>query len=111
MFFVGQPNGQLSKATSNDEIVAVKKSLREEQQVYGDLVELTVDEHYTNLTLKVIQMIKYLSDNEQCKFIFKADDDTFARLDLMVAELASRKLDQWLYWGYFTGRASVYHKG
>lgn len=41
----------------------------------------------------------------------QADDDTFARLDLMLAELTNVNLDKWLYWGYFTGRASVYHKG
>ncbi|XP_022658765.1 beta-1,3-galactosyltransferase 6-like [Varroa jacobsoni] len=119
-FFLGQPLAHLLKGPLGEDraesepgvaLNSIKKSILEEQQAYGDLVDLPLDDHYANLSLKVLQTIKYLSENEQCKFIFKADDDTFARLDLMLAELTNVNLDKWLYWGYFTGRASVYHKG
>ena len=49
-----------------------------------DLVELPVKEHYMNLTLKTVAMIKYVIESEfRPKFVFLMDDDSYLNLPLL----------------------------
>ncbi|KAG5835495.1 hypothetical protein ANANG_G00244620 [Anguilla anguilla] len=61
---------------------------------------------YENLTLKLLHMYGWLDQNVRFKFVLKADDDTFARLDLIKEELRAREPAR-LYWGFFSGRGRV----
>ncbi|XP_003745692.1 beta-1,3-galactosyltransferase 6 [Galendromus occidentalis] len=100
-FFIGDQNlpPQVSEALSN------------ENRNAGDVVLLPFVDSYRNLTLKLLHSIKYLVEKCDCKYILKADDDTFARVDLIVSELEVVKVEQRLYWGYFTGRAPIFRRG
>lgn len=54
-------------------------------------------------------MLSWLDEHVAFDFVLKADDDTFARLDLIVAELRARDpaRSRRLYWGFFSGRGRV----
>jgi len=65
--------------------------------------------------------LNYVDKNMSSKFVLKTDDDSFARLDLLIQELklfghhsgsrTSEDQDRCLYWGYFDGRAKVKKRG
>ncbi|XP_028853787.1 beta-1,3-galactosyltransferase 6 [Denticeps clupeoides] len=83
------------------------QSLGAEQTRHRDLLLLPeLRDSYENLTLKLIHMYAWLDRNVDFKFVLKADDDTFARLDLLREELKSREPSR-LYWGFFSGRGRV----
>ncbi|XP_069466193.1 beta-1,3-galactosyltransferase 6 [Ambystoma mexicanum] len=84
-----------------------QRRLEEEQARHGDLLLLPeLRDSYENLTAKVLQVYAWLDKHLDFKFIFKADDDTFARLDVMLQELRAREPHR-LYWGFFSGRGRV----
>ncbi|TRZ02972.1 hypothetical protein DNTS_004981 [Danionella cerebrum] len=83
------------------------QNLATEQIRHHDLLLLPdLRDSYDNLTLKLLHMYSWLDQNVDFKFVFKADDDTFARLDLLKDELKS-KMPSRLYWGFFSGRGRV----
>ncbi|KAK1340615.1 hypothetical protein QTO34_019186 [Cnephaeus nilssonii] len=54
-------------------------------------------------------MLTWLDEHVAFEFVLKADDDSFVRLDAMLAELRSRDpaRRRRLYWGFFSGRGRV----
>lgn len=83
------------------------RNLEAEQTRYGDLLILPeLRDSYENLTLKLIHAYSWLDQKLDFKFVLKADDDTFARLDLLREELKSKDPRR-LYWGFFSGRGRV----
>jgi len=67
---------------------------------------------YNSLTDKLIAAFVWLIDNVEFSYIFKADLDTFARVQVIAEELRGRRSDeQPLYWGFFDGRARVKNTG
>lgn len=87
------------------------QNLNTEQTRHKDLLLLSeLKDSYENLTLKLIHMYSWLDQNVEFKFVLKADDDTFARLDLIKEELKSREASR-LYWGFFSGRGRVKSAG
>ncbi|KAJ1144983.1 hypothetical protein NDU88_011275 [Pleurodeles waltl] len=84
-----------------------RRQMDEEQMQHGDLLLLPeLRDSYENLTTKVLQAYTWLDKNLNFKFVFKADDDTFARLDVMLQELRAQEPHR-LYWGFFSGRGRV----
>lgn len=83
------------------------RQLEDEQMQHGDLLLLPeLHDSYENLTIKVLQVYTWLDKNLNFKYVFKADDDTFARLDVMLQELRGQEPHR-LYWGFFSGRGRV----
>ncbi|XP_053308052.1 beta-1,3-galactosyltransferase 6 [Spea bombifrons] len=86
-------------------------SLEMEQQRHGDLLLLPeLRDSYENLTAKLLHMYVWLDRHVHYKFVLKADDDTFARLDLLLDELRPKEPRR-LYWGFFSGRGRVKSAG
>ncbi|XP_007943590.1 beta-1,3-galactosyltransferase 6 [Orycteropus afer afer] len=86
------------------------RALEREQARHGDLLLLpALRDSYENLTAKVLAMLTWLDEHVAFEFVLKADDDSFARLDALVAELRARDLPhrRRLYWGFFSGRGRV----
>ncbi|XP_063799111.1 beta-1,3-galactosyltransferase 6 [Pseudophryne corroboree] len=82
-------------------------SLEVEQRRHGDLLLLPeLRDSYENLTAKLLLMYAWLDQHLDYKFVFKADDDTFARLDVLMEELKPKEPKR-LYWGFFSGRGRV----
>nr|XP_039265737.1 uncharacterized protein LOC120341315 [Styela clava] len=94
-----------------DQIEAIK----EEQTQHNDLILLEgfVDA-YEKLTEKLALMLMNVRDQINFKYVFKADDDTFARIDILYEELKKRHIKfptEKLYYGYFYGKGRVKKKG
>jgi beta-1,3-galactosyltransferase 1 len=53
-----------------------------EQKQFGDIVQVELVEHYNNLTLKSVHMLKLFNTfyKNSTKFLVKADDDSFINL-------------------------------
>lgn len=86
--------------------------LNREQQKYKDLLLMReFEDSYDNLSIKLLHMITWAYENIDFKFLFKADDDTFARIDNMFDALQDEVYDKFLYWGYFYGKGSVKKSG
>ncbi|KAL2091120.1 hypothetical protein ACEWY4_013383 [Coilia grayii] len=86
-------------------------SLGTEQTRHRDLLLLPeLHDSYDNLTAKLLHMYSWLDRSVDFRFVLKADDDTFARLDLLKEELRARREPagaERLYWGFFSGRGRV----
>ncbi|XP_013789420.1 beta-1,3-galactosyltransferase 6-like [Limulus polyphemus] len=88
----------------------VWKQLEVENSKYQDLLLLEdVKDSYFSLTSKLLSALAWLSENIYFSYVFKADDDTFAQLDIMLDEL--KRASASLYWGFFDGRARVKQSG
>nr|XP_004657825.1 beta-1,3-galactosyltransferase 6 [Jaculus jaculus] len=87
-----------------------RRTLEREQAQHGDLLLLpALRDAYDNLTAKVLAMLTWLDEHVDFEFVLKADDDSFARLDALQAELRAREPARRhrLYWGFFSGRGRV----
>ncbi|XP_007525779.1 beta-1,3-galactosyltransferase 6 [Erinaceus europaeus] len=87
-----------------------RHALEREQARHGDLLLLpALRDSYENLTAKVLAMLAWLDEHVAFEFVLKADDDSFARLDALLAELRAREpaRRRRLYWGFFSGRGRV----
>lgn len=64
---------------------------------------------YENFMVKVLVMLVWLDEYVVFEFVFKADDDSFVRLDALVVELRVRDFARRrrFYWGFFSGRGRV----
>lgn len=98
----------------------------DEQAKYNDLLLLEDhEEKYIDLTEKLVKAMKKLEImNINYKYLFKCDDDTYSKLDVMSEALNQydMKLEKMkkegqtmtnlqLYWGYFDGRSPVQRSG
>ncbi|KAM5247351.1 beta-1,3-galactosyltransferase 6 [Ctenodactylus gundi] len=90
--------------------VEERRALELEQARHGDLLLLpALRDAYENLAAKVLAMLAWLDEHVAFEFVLKADDDSFARLDALLAELRAREpaRRRRLYWGFFSGRGRV----
>ncbi len=78
--------------------------LEQEQNKFGDLMLMkNLEDSFGNLTRKVLWSFVQIDQSYQFKYLLKADDDTFVRLQILVNELAQREFHTRLYYGFFTG--------
>eukprot|EP00045_Choanoeca_perplexa_P005595 m.47182 g.47182 ORF g.47182 m.47182 type:complete len:309 (-) comp13207_c0_seq2:501-1427(-) len=93
---------------------STRQLLVDEDAIHHDLVLLpNAVEVYDQLTTKVLRSFQWIHEHyPNAQHVFKGDDDTFVRADLLSAELESSELrNTTLYWGYFDGRAPVRRSG
>jgi hypothetical protein len=90
-FVVGHEPGTKHSDTST--------KLRSEIEQYKDILVLPFDDHYWNLTVKVSLMFKWPTIVDECKVIFKIDDDVHIRANRFTAMI--RNLPKFaVYGGY-----------
>ena len=90
------------------------EALLREMEAFHDLLLLDqLVDSYANLTLKIVHAYSWIERNLQPRYVLKMDDDSFARVDLIVDELKTGPLSdvERLYWGFFDGRARPFKKG
>lgn len=87
--------------------------LNEEQSQHNDLVYLpNLKDDYSKLTLKLLYALTWMNENIEYSFLLKVDDDTFARLDIILQELNTKYFGLHnLYWGFHRGDARVKYAG
>ena len=85
--------------------------LTKEKQAYGDLLLLKkFTESYSNLTKKLLAVIKWVEENLQTDYFMKVDEDSFVRVDEVLKALDSKPKES-VYWGFFSGGAPVMTQG
>ncbi len=79
--------------------------LNGEQSLLHDLIIFpNLVDDYRNLTRKMwLSMQWAYKSGQRFDFLVKADDDSYVRLDKLVATLRKLNCDDRLYWGYFVG--------
>ena len=90
---------------------AAKSLIIAENEVHRDIVVLEdFKESYIKLTQKVLETMKWMTQNIEFNYFMKVDDDTFVRLDMVLKHLASKSKER-LYWGYFKHRSPISRRG
>ncbi|KAK6172708.1 hypothetical protein SNE40_016317 [Patella caerulea] len=85
--------------------------VRAESDVHGDIVQANFMETYSNLTLKVLMGIKWMSIYcPSTKFVTKTDEDSFIVLPKLVHKLESQTMDNTIL-GPFSLSDIVYRSG
>jgi len=69
---------------------ALQKKLKEEAKKYNDIVRVNVQEDYFQLTYKTGEFLKWAVANVNFQWAMKCDDDSFVRLDKLLADLSTR---------------------
>lgn len=87
--------------------------LHSEMTEHSDILLLPdVTDSYNSLTDKLVAAFTWLIDNVEFSYVFNADVDTFARVEVISQELHGRKSNERpFYWGFFDGRARVKKTG
>lgn len=90
-------------------------SLKKEQSQHHDMLLLEdFADAYEKLTEKLERSLTWINDNVNFKYLFKCDDDTYARIDVIRDELKMRYDTlpaEMLYLGYFYGKGKVKKSG
>lgn len=82
--------------------VTIQKALRNESVWYGDIIQENYIDSYKNLTYKVMSAVKWIKNYcAGVKFIFKADDDAFVDIFLLMRLL---HLNYWETKRFFMGQ-------
>ena len=68
----------------------------EENETYGDILMVDMVDHYNNLTLKTMHMLKFFNDLDKLdgqipKILIKVDDDVFLNLPLLIEQLSGKE--------------------
>ena len=75
----------------------ISEEIMKEKDIYGDIIQVdNLIEHYDNLTLKTLYMIKFFLNTELFqpnppKYLIKIDDDSFVNLPLLYKELTTNR--------------------
>ena len=71
-------------------------SVNTEQRLFCDMVQFDFTDHYNNITLKTVHILKYLLDHplfsQNLKFILMTDDDSFINVPKLYEELFITKV-------------------
>ncbi len=88
------------------------QDLVEENSIHHDIVLLDLDDHYEQLSHKVLAGLIWFDRNIDFSYLLKCDDDSFALLDKMESDLHQRNHSNGLYyWGYFVSHARPFKEG
>lgn len=69
---------------------STQEMIERENQTFGDLVQVDVDEEYSRLLAKTTALFRWADSHASFHYLLKMDDDSFVRPDLLGEELADR---------------------
>ena len=98
----------LGNSELSDEIMV---EINQENSQFKDILALPLVDTYQTLTRKILTSFVQINRNVKFKYLLKVDDDSYVQLPLVIEELTNSNFDRALYWGFFDGRAPVFHKG
>jgi len=85
--------------------------LENESSIYGDIIQGTFNDSYTNVTLKTVSMLdwvlKYCSD---VPFVLKTDDDMFINVPLLLSFIDRKYDDSNIIYGRLGHKWKPHHK-
>ena len=77
----------------------LESQLQEEQRIHKDILRVPVHESYANISVKMLEFFEWAGSEIQPTWVFKADDDSFVRLDRLVNDLHTNRTQTGLYMG------------
>lgn len=84
----------------------VNVELKKEAEFFGDIVIVPFMDSYDLVVLKTVSICEYGVRTVSAKYIMKCDDDTFVRVDAVIAEARKVPDDRSLY----VGNINYYHR-
>ncbi|KAL3675827.1 hypothetical protein R1sor_025775 [Riccia sorocarpa] len=69
----------------------VNKEMLDEAKTYGDIQLLPFVDYYDLITLKTIAICIYATKHVTADYVMKTDDDTFVRIDAVLAAIKTRR--------------------
>ncbi|KAK6922090.1 Glycosyl transferase, family 31 [Dillenia turbinata] len=84
----------------------VNVELKKEQEFFGDIVIVPYMDHYDLVVLKTVAICEYGVRTVSAKYIMKCDDDTFVRVDAVIAEARKVKDGN----SFYVGNINYYHQ-
>ena len=88
-----------------------KEEISRENLIHHDVIGLeNLVDSYGNLTLKMLETLKWVDRSVDFQYLLKADEDTYVRVDRILIELQKMPTER-IYWGFFDGRAHVKKSG
>ncbi|GKV14393.1 hypothetical protein SLEP1_g25284 [Rubroshorea leprosula] len=84
----------------------VNVELKKEAEYFGDIVIVPYMDNYDLVVLKTVAICEYGVRTVASKYVMKCDDDTFVRVDAVIAEASKVPRDKSLY----IGNINYYHK-
>ncbi|GJM96260.1 hypothetical protein PR202_ga13079 [Eleusine coracana subsp. coracana] len=84
----------------------VNEDLKKEADFFGDIVIVPFEDSYDLVVLKTVAICDYVANVVPAKYVMKCDDDTFVRLDSVMAEL--KKIPEGR--SFYLGNMNYYHR-
>ncbi|KAL6893678.1 hypothetical protein ACP4OV_007776 [Aristida adscensionis] len=84
----------------------LNEDLKKEADFFGDIVIVPFADSYDLVVLKTIAICDYVARIVPAKYVMKCDDDTFVRVDSLMAEV--RKISDGK--SFYLGNMNYYHK-
>ena len=70
---------------------AIQSQIEKEAELFGDILQINVDETYENLTNKSVAMLHWLREYcNKAQFALKSDDDMYINLHILLQQLQKR---------------------
>ena len=72
----------------HEAIPKIQEEIEKENEEFGDILQMNINDDYYNLTLKAVGLLNWLNVNcQQAKFVLKADDDVYVNVQNLVSVL------------------------
>ncbi|KAM0854694.1 hypothetical protein ACQ4PT_050283 [Festuca glaucescens] len=84
----------------------VNEDLKKEADFFRDIIIVPFVDSYDLVVLKTVAICKYAARVVSAKYIMKCDDDTFVRLDSVMAEVKKIPDDK----SFYVGNMNYYHR-
>ncbi|KAI4998566.1 hypothetical protein ZWY2020_053908 [Hordeum vulgare] len=84
----------------------VNEDLKKEADFFGDIIIVPFVDSYDLVVLKTVAICEYAARVVSAKYVMKCDDDTFVRLDSVMAEIKKIPDDK----SFYMGNMNYYHR-
>ncbi|XP_055859846.1 beta-1,3-galactosyltransferase 1-like isoform X2 [Biomphalaria glabrata] len=87
VFFIG------SELQTSDSPSATQRRIDEESKLFGDILQESYIDHYNNLSLKSVSILKWVASYcSESRYVLKADDDMYVNIPLLAKTLPKLSL-------------------
>ncbi|XP_044368007.1 hydroxyproline O-galactosyltransferase GALT5 isoform X2 [Triticum aestivum] len=84
----------------------VNEDLKKEADFFGDIIIVPFVDSYDLVVLKTVAICEYAARVVAARYVMKCDDDTFVRLDSVMAEIKKIPEDK----SFYMGNMNYYHR-
>uniref|UniRef100_A0A4W3IFD0 UDP-GalNAc:beta-1,3-N-acetylgalactosaminyltransferase 2 n=1 Tax=Callorhinchus milii TaxID=7868 RepID=A0A4W3IFD0_CALMI len=92
-------------------LMEVDAALREESQIYEDIIFVDVVDTYRNVPYKLLHFYKWSVNYVSFRLLLKTDDDCYIDMDAILHRVGDRLVRTNVWWGNFRQNWAVDHSG